>query len=83
MAKAKACPFCACTETDLRLSTSDQAGMFVACEGCGAEGPMALATDKAIELWNGRKVKPTLLDAAFVTLLVLVIGLLAWAAVRK
>lgn len=49
------CPFCRSTNLDVCLSTSDEAGMFVKCLDCHAEGPLADDGDVAIAKWNNKR----------------------------
>lgn len=65
LSQARLCPFCLSGNLKWSAEVGRIFGVCVACEDCGASGPMALATDHpepqrmevAVVLWNGRKLK--------------------------
>jgi Lar family restriction alleviation protein len=49
--RSKFCPFCGSMDLELR---GCDAPFYVACNSCGAEGPMANSEEEAIAGWDNR-----------------------------
>ena len=50
---ARGCAHCSCRVLHL-VEGSYETGWFVACENCGAQGPMGVSAEEAIDLWDNR-----------------------------